>query len=66
MRESRPAAVRQISPAQRDFCEGGSLAVPGGEAAAIAISDLIESAGGAYDLVVATRDWHVGPRTRAL
>jgi nicotinamidase/pyrazinamidase len=46
---------------QRDFCEGGSLAVPGGEAAAAGISDLIDAAGGAYDLVVATRDWHVDP-----
>jgi nicotinamidase/pyrazinamidase len=46
---------------QRDFCEGGSLAVPGGEAAAAGISDLIDAAGGAYDLVVATRDWHVEP-----
>jgi nicotinamidase/pyrazinamidase len=46
---------------QRDFCEGGTLAVSGGEAAAAAISDLIEAAGDAYDLVVATRDWHVDP-----
>jgi nicotinamidase/pyrazinamidase len=46
---------------QRDFCEGGSLAVPGGEAAAAAISDLIDAADGAYALVVATRDWHVEP-----
>lgn len=46
---------------QRDFCEGGSLAVPGGEAAAVAISDLIESAGDAYSLIVAARDWHVDP-----
>jgi nicotinamidase/pyrazinamidase len=46
---------------QRDFCEGGSLAVNGGEAAAVAISDLIEAAGDNYALVVATRDWHVDP-----
>lgn len=46
---------------QRDFCEGGALAVPGGEAAAAAISDLIEAAGDAYAVVVATRDWHVEP-----
>lgn len=46
---------------QQDFCEGGNLAVPGGEAAAVAISDLIESARDAYTLVVATRDWHVDP-----
>jgi len=46
---------------QRDFCEGGSLAVPGGEAAAAGISDLIEAAGDLYSVVVATRDWHVDP-----
>lgn len=46
---------------QRDFCEGGGLAVPGGEAAAAGISDLIEASHGAYAMVVATRDWHVDP-----
>lgn len=46
---------------QRDFCEGGNLPVPGGEAAAAAISDLIDAAGDAYATVVATRDWHVDP-----
>lgn len=46
---------------QRDFCEGGSLPVPGGEAAASGISDLIEASNGAYSVVVATRDWHVDP-----
>jgi nicotinamidase/pyrazinamidase len=46
---------------QRDFCEGGSLPVPGGEAAAAGITDLIDAAGDAYRLVVATRDWHVDP-----
>jgi nicotinamidase/pyrazinamidase len=50
-----------IVDVQRDFCEGGSLAVPGGDAAAIAISDLIESAGDAYAMIVASRDWHVDP-----
>lgn len=48
---------------QRDFCEGGSLAVPGGEAAAAAISDLIDASNGAYSVVIATRDWHVDPGT---
>jgi nicotinamidase/pyrazinamidase len=46
---------------QRDFCEGGSLAVPGGDAVAAGISDLIDAAGDAYRLVVATRDWHIDP-----
>jgi nicotinamidase/pyrazinamidase len=46
---------------QVDFCEGGSLAVNGGAAAAAGISDLIEAAEGRYAMVVATRDWHVDP-----
>jgi len=41
---------------QNDFCEGGSLAVSGGQAVAKKISDYIKSAD--YDLVVASRDWH--------
>jgi nicotinamidase/pyrazinamidase len=45
---------------QRDFCEGGSLAVAGGAAVAAAISDRLESDGG-YDCVVATRDHHIDP-----
>jgi nicotinamidase/pyrazinamidase len=46
---------------QRDFCPGGSLAVAGGEAVAAGISDLIRRAGEQYDVIVATRDWHVDP-----
>ena len=44
---------------QKDFCEGGSLAVTGGAAVAEAVADLI--AEGDYDLVVATRDAHIDP-----
>ncbi|MCW2531162.1 MAG: pncA [Blastococcus sp.] len=44
---------------QNDFCEGGSLAVPGGAAVAAAITGHIPSAG--YDHVVATRDHHIDP-----
>ncbi len=52
---------------QNDFCEGGALAVTGGAAVASAVSAYAAtrtaSAGGtgsgaAYDVVVATRDWH--------
>ncbi len=50
-----------IVDVQVDFCEGGSLAVPGGSAAAAGITDLIEAAGGRFALVVATRDWHIDP-----
>ncbi|WP_026925694.1 isochorismatase family protein [Granulicoccus phenolivorans] len=45
---------------QRDFCEGGSLAVTGGAAVAAAISELLGSDHG-YDQVVATRDHHIDP-----
>jgi nicotinamidase/pyrazinamidase len=45
---------------QRDFCEGGSLAVAGGAAVAAGISDLLESGPG-YACVVATRDHHIDP-----
>ncbi|HEU5035333.1 MAG TPA: isochorismatase family protein [Mycobacteriales bacterium] len=44
---------------QNDFCEGGSLPVPGGAAAAAAISAYIASSD--YDHVVATRDAHRDP-----
>ena len=45
---------------QRDFCEGGSLAVSGGSAVASAITDHASGAHG-YEVVVATRDTHIDP-----
>jgi nicotinamidase/pyrazinamidase len=44
---------------QNDFCEGGSLGLPGGAAAAEAISKHV--AAGDYAHVVATRDYHIDP-----
>lgn len=44
---------------QNDFCEGGSLGLPGGAAAAEEISKL--AATGGYSAVVATRDYHIDP-----
>ena len=61
MADATAANALIVVDVQRDFCEGGSLAVPGGEAAAAGITDLIEAGRDAYDLVVATRDWHVDP-----
>jgi nicotinamidase/pyrazinamidase len=46
---------------QNDFCEGGSLAVPGGAATASRITEFLESHAEDYALIVATRDWHVDP-----
>ena len=44
---------------QKDFCEGGSLAVSGGAAVAERVARLV--AEGGYDLVVATKDHHIDP-----
>jgi nicotinamidase/pyrazinamidase len=45
---------------QKDFCEGGSLAVTGGADLAAAISDYLAD-GADYDHVVATQDQHIDP-----
>jgi nicotinamidase/pyrazinamidase len=50
-----------IVDVQKDFCEGGSLAVEGGAQVAADISDHIDGSTGSYDFVVATQDWHVDP-----
>ncbi len=42
---------------QNDFCEGGSLAVEGGAATAAHINELTD----AFDVVVATKDFHIDP-----
>jgi nicotinamidase/pyrazinamidase len=46
---------------QNDFCEGGSLAVDGGGDVAHAISRHLADDATNYDLVVASRDFHVDP-----
>lgn len=43
---------------QKDFCEGGSLAVTGGNAVASKINRYIKGYGGNYDTIVFTMDWH--------
>jgi nicotinamidase/pyrazinamidase len=48
-----------IVDVQNDFCEGGSLAVPGGAEVARKISHYLAQAG--YPHVVASRDYHVDP-----
>lgn len=51
-----------IVDAQNDFCEGGSLAVPGGAAVVAAISAYLAGReGGRYDHVVASQDFHIEP-----
>jgi nicotinate phosphoribosyltransferase len=57
------AAALLVVDVQRDFCEGGSLAVDGGDEVASRVAMLLESARDEYAVVVATRDWHVNPGT---
>ncbi|TMK89216.1 MAG: isochorismatase family protein [Actinobacteria bacterium] len=46
---------------QNDFCEGGSLGVDGGAQVARRVSDHVADHGDEYDLIVASRDYHVEP-----
>lgn len=41
---------------QKDFCEGGSLAVAGGNSIVPKVNELMKNNN--YDLIVATKDWH--------
>ncbi len=43
---------------QRDFCEGGALAVPDGDAVVPICNKLIESAGENGCPIILSRDWH--------
>ena len=46
---------------QNDFCEGGSLAVDGGASVARRTAKFIRNEGDKYDVIVATKDWHIDP-----
>jgi nicotinamidase/pyrazinamidase len=50
---------------QRDFCPGGSLAVPGGDDVASRISSWVRDHRDEYRLVVTTMDWHPAPGSTA-
>lgn len=57
-----PPRALLVVDVQNDFCEGGSLAVAGGSAAAAAITEFLASAAaGQYAHIVATQDHHVDP-----
>jgi nicotinamidase/pyrazinamidase len=50
-----------IVDVQKDFCEGGSLAVAGGAGVAARISELLAAEAGRWDHIVATKDHHIDP-----
>ncbi|MFC5503487.1 isochorismatase family protein [Lysinimonas soli] len=47
-----------IIDVQNDFTEGGALAVAGGDAVAVGITDYLRAHPDRYDAVIASRDWH--------
>ena len=49
-----PGTALLVIDVQNDFCPGGALAVPGGDAIVPTVNTLIAQA----DLVVLTQDWH--------
>lgn len=52
-----------IVDVQPTFCEGGALAVDGGNATAERIADFVTDNADEYSLVVTTQDWHINPGT---
>jgi 8-oxo-dGTP diphosphatase len=58
---ARTRTALVVVDVQRDFCEGGSLPVEGGNAVAARIAAWLETNRSSYAAVVATRDWHVDP-----
>ncbi|WP_103062905.1 isochorismatase family protein [Actinomyces qiguomingii] len=50
-----------IVDVQPTFCEGGALAVAGGNAVAERVAAYAAAHRGDYDLVVTTQDWHIDP-----
>ena len=48
---------------QPTFCEGGALAVEGGNAVADRVAAFAAENRGDYDLVATTQDWHIDPGT---
>lgn len=54
----RALLVVDVTPT---FCEGGGLAVEGGNAVADAVAAHIDRSAGRYQEIVASEDWHIDP-----
>lgn len=55
---SRALLIIDVQP---DFCEGGALAVTGGNAVATAIAADIAERRDSYSAIITTQDWHIEP-----
>jgi nicotinamidase/pyrazinamidase len=58
---AQPKSALVLVDVQNDFCEGGSLPVTGGVAAAEEIARYVAAGSGGAQYTVATRDYHVDP-----
>ena len=56
----QPRTALLVVDVQPTFCEGGALAVEGGNDVAAGVAELLAGEHG-YDLVVTTQDWHIDP-----
>jgi nicotinamidase/pyrazinamidase len=59
--QNKPSRALIVVDVQNDFCEGGSIEVRGGAALASSISRWLGDGTSDYDVVVATKDWHIDP-----
>lgn len=57
----QPRRALIIVDVQPTFCEGGALAVEGGNAVAQRVAQYASSHRGDYDTIVTTQDWHIDP-----
>jgi YfiH family protein len=57
-RRSRALIIVDVQPT---FCEGGELAVEGGNETARRIARYVRESGSSYDFVATTQDWHIEP-----
>jgi putative nicotinate phosphoribosyltransferase len=60
---SQPSVALLVVDVQRDFCEGGSVAVAGGNDVAAGVATLVANERKRYGAVIASRDRHVNPGT---
>jgi len=61
MDEESASRALIIVDVQPTFCEGGALAVDGGNATAERIADFVTDNADEYALIVTTQDWHINP-----
>lgn len=57
----KPHRALILVDVQPTFCEGGALAVEGGNAVARQIAEFTQTSGENYGVIISTQDWHIEP-----